>query len=347
MQGLNYVRLNSISNSVSPYRGSVNRFPIGSRRHNTKYFLVRDEDGQRVFDIVHGQLWKNVPLTKAEYDEHAKQGSTKIRKFQEGDGTWVYYTFEAPPNILGVVRPDNTFEFTAEKYGQGDRGILSTYGHGELSTDSRRGGMIWKGAQGGKLRNDRTRGALPIYKGMRVDCETMQPTKPITVIGRKVDRKVGKDLLAGYADFYAITEVMTKAMDYDVFVKTMVEVLDEHTDNPEVRRHQNWEIFRDKADKLLNTAPLDAAMLYIYAWDVGSMRWNVARFLDSSYSRYSAYEDTPHTMFLNLKRRLNKEIYKQNDKVFKKVEYVDGEMYPPSEWGYTVMVDGVEVEQYD
>jgi hypothetical protein len=52
-------------------------------------------------------------------------------------------------------------------------------------------------------------------------------------------------------------------------------------------------------------------------------------------------------MFLNLKRRLNKEIYKANEKVFKKVEYVDGEMYPPSEWGYTVMVDGQEVKQYD
>ena len=75
--------------------------------------------------------------------------------------------------------------------------------------------------------------------------------------------------------------------------------------------------------------------------------WNVTRFLDTSYSRYSAYEDTPHTMFLNLKRRLNKEIYKAHEQVFKKVEYVNGEMFPPSEWGYTVMVDGVEVKQYD
>jgi hypothetical protein len=88
-------------------------------------------------------------------------------------------------------------------------------------------------------------------------------------------------------------------------------------------------------------------MLYIFAWDIGNMRWNLRRFVDSQMSRYSAHEDTPHTMFLNLKRRLNKEIYKANEKVFKKVEYVDGEMYPPSEWGYTVMVDGVEVKQYD
>jgi hypothetical protein len=195
MQGLNYVRLNSISNSVSPYRGSVNRFPIASRRHNTKYFLVREEDGQRVFDIVHGQRWKHITLTKAEHDNLAKQGSTKLRSYQHGDGTWEYYTYEVSPNILGVVRPDNTFEFTGTSYGQGDRGILSTYGHGELCTNSRMGGMIWTG----RLHGNGTRGAFPIYQGMRVHCESMQPTKPITVVGRKVDRKVGKDLLASYA----------------------------------------------------------------------------------------------------------------------------------------------------
>jgi len=341
MQGLNYTRLNGISNSVSPYRGSVNRFPIASRRHNTKYFLVREEEGQRVFDIVHGSNWKHITLTKAEHDNLAKQGSTKLRSYQQHDGTWEYYTYEVSPNILGVVRPDNTFEFTSENYGQGDRGILSTYGHGELSTNSRMGGMVWTG----RLHGNGTRGAYPIYKGMRVNCESMQPTKPITVVGRKVDRKVGKDLLAGYTDFYMTTEVMTKAMDYEVFVKTMLEVVSEHV--PDNDFYLDHKVYTSIADKLVDTAPLDSAMLYIFAWDIGNMRWNLRRFSDTNFSRYSAHEDTPHTMFLNLKRRLNKEIYKANETVFKKVEYVNGEMYPPSEWGYTVMVDGQEVKQYD
>ena len=340
MQGLNYVRLNSISNSVSPYRGSVNRFPIASRRHNTKYFLVREEDGQRVFDIVHGQRWKHITLTKAEHDAQAKQGSTKLRSYQHGDGTWEYYTYEVSPNILGVVRPDNTFEFTGTSYGQGDRGILSTYGHGELCTNSRMGGMIWTG----RLHGNGERGAFPIYQGMRVNCESMQPIKPITVVGRKVDRKVGKDLLASYASFYDTTEVMTKAMDYEVFVRTMGDVMNDHMGGDIA---QNHEVYSAKAETLIHTAPLDAAMLYMMGWDIGGMRWNLRRFLDTNFSRYSAHEDTPHTMFLNLKRRLNKEIYKAHEKVFKKVEYVNGEMYPPSEWGYTVMVDGMEVKQYD
>lgn len=340
MQGLNYVRLNGISNSVSPYRGSVNRFPIASRRHNTKYFLVREEEGQRVFDIVHGQRWKHVTLTKAEHDNLAKEGSTKLRSYQHGDGTWEYYTYEVSPNILGVVRPDNTFEFTSNSYGQGDRGILSAYGHGELSTNSRMGGMVWTG----RLHGNGERGAYPIYYGMRVNCESMQPNKPITVIGRKVDRKVGKDLLAGYASFYATTEVMTKAMDYEVFVRTMGDVMNDHMGGDIAQDHT---VYSAKAEALIHTAPLDAAMLYMMGWDIGSMRWNLRRFLDTNFSRYSAHEDTPHTMFLNLKRRLNKEIYKAHEQVFKKVEYVNGEMYPPSEWGYTVMVDGVEVKQYD
>lgn len=344
MQALNYTRLNSLSHSVPPYRGSTNRFPIGNRRHNTKYFLVRDEDGQRVFDIVHGQNWKHVEMTKEEYDELAKQGMPRLNKYQDAQtNKWEYYRYEVYPNILGIVRPDNTFEFTRGGYGQGDRGILSTYTYGYLCRDSRRGGMLWWG----RLNGNGERAVYPIHKGMRVNCDTMQPTKPITVLGRKVDRKVGKDLLAGFKDFYATTEVMTKAMDYEIFVKTMAEVLDEHIGEVKAGTMLNWAVCADKAKTLIDSAPLDAAMLYIYGWDIGSMRWNIRRFRDSNYSRYSAYEDTPHDMFINLKRKLNKEIYKANDMVFKKVEYSNGEVYPPSEWGYTVMVDGQEVEQYD
>ena len=339
MHALNYTRLNSISNSVPPYRGSTNRFPIGNRRQNSKYFLVGEENGERVFNIVHGQHWKSVVLTKQEHDELAKQGSPRLHSYQDSDGTWSYYKYDVSPNILGVVRPDNTFEFTGGRYGQGDRGVLTSYSHGWLCTESRRGGMIWVG----RLNGNGERGMFPIYKGLRVHCETMRPTKPITVLGRKVDRKIGKTLLTKYQDFYNITEVMTKAMDYEAFVKTTAEVVEEHANGEQY----HWRTFKDKADALIDTAPLDAAILYIMGWDIGSMRWNLRRFMDTSYSRYSAHEDTPHDMFLNLKRRLNKEIYKANDGVFKKVEYINEALYPPSEWSYTVMVDGVEVEQYD
>jgi len=348
MRGLNYKRLNSITNSTSPYRGSLNRFPIGNRKHNTKYFLVREEDGQRVFDVVYGQTWTGETISKDEYEALEKVGFPRLQKYKNLEDEYVYRRYETLSNILGVVRPDNTFEFTGDRYGQGERGIMSDYSDGYFCTDSRRGGMIWWGRKVA----DGSRKIIPAYKGLRIDCETMQPTKPITVIGRKVDRKVGKTLLADYADFYTTTEVMTKAMDYGVFVKTAAEVLTEHMSlaNPESEHyllHRRHTEYTSIADALIHTAPLDAAILYMIAWDVGGMRWNVRRYIDSSMTRYSAHEDTPHMMFLNLKRKLNKEIYKQNEQVFKKVEYTNSEMYPPSEWGYTVMVDGMEVQQYE
>ena len=340
MRALNYKRLNHIAHSVSPYRGSLNRFPIGNRRQNTKYFLVGEENGERVFTIVHGCRFTYVTLTKEEHDKQLKDGVGNLHANQNGDGTWSCRRYDKVPNILGVVRPDNTFEFTGTSYGQGDRGILSSYSSGWLCTDSRRGGTIWRTS----IQNHE-RKVMPIYHGLRVDCETMQPTKPITVVGRKVDRKVGKNLLARYQDFYMTTEVMTKAMDYEVFVKTMHDVVNEHMNG--FGKFDSDTDYSVKAEALVHTAPLDAAMLYMLEWDIGSMRWNLRRYIDQNITRYSANEDTPHTMFLNLKRRLNKEIYKTNDEVFKKVEYLNCEAYPPSEWGYTVLVDGQEVEQYE
>ena len=342
MQALNYKRLNSIAHSVSPYRGTLNRFPIGNRRQNNKYFLVGEEDGLSVFTIVYGNRYTYVSLTKEEHDRQARDGVSNLHAHKNGDGSWTCRRYDKIPNVLGLVRSDNTFEFTGTGYGQGERSILSDYSFGYFIADSRRGGTIWLGRQA----SDGTRNILPIYQGLRVNCETMQPTKPITVVGRKVDRKVGKELLARYQDFYAVTEVMTKAMDYDAFVRTMNDVVNEHMGGLDA--YEMHTDYSAKAETLLHTAPLDAAMLYMVGWDIGNMRWNLRKFTDSKLSsRYSSSEDTPHTMFLNLKRRLNKEIYKTNDQVFKKVEYADCEVYPPSEWGYTVLVDGAEVKQYD
>lgn len=340
MRYLSYPKLDSISHSVSPYRGTLNRFPIGNRRENTKYFIVGDDNGERVFNIVYGKDWKQVSITKQEHDEVARQDASKAHACMQSDGSFGYWRYETIPHVLGVVRPDNTFEFTADRYGNGDRSILSGWASSRFSTDSRRGGMVWGS------RNSRFNLIMPIYKGLRIHCETDIPTKPITVVGRKVDRMAGKTLLAGYKDFYATTEVMTKAMNHDMFIKTMAEVVAEHEIDVD-DRYTEEAVALCKAQALINSAPLDAAMLYMWAWDISRTRWNLREFLHSKKTRFSAHDDEPHAMFVNLKRKLNKELYKANESVFKKVEYTDRERYPPSEWDYTVMVDGMEVKQYE
>ena len=52
------------------------------------------------------------------------------------------------------------------------------------------------------------------------------------------------------------------------------------------------------------------------------------------------------SIFINLKRKLNTELYRKNPTVMKQIEYEMGSLYPASQWGIDIYVDGKEVEQY-
>jgi hypothetical protein len=241
---------------------------------------------------------------------------------------------ETVPYLLGVVRPDNTFEFNAPHgYGQGDMGILSQWSLGWFSNDSRRGGMVYK------------RGQIvhPIYHGMRVHCETMEPVVPYQVVGKRVQRKVTNELMSSYKDFYKVSEVMLKSMDYKTFMETALDVYDEHFGG-EIHFNNKNAIF--KADCLKDSAPLDATILYMLGHDVNRMQWNVNYGIRNKTIRYTHSDETPEQMYVNLKRKMNKEIYKRNESVFKDQVYDYGKAYPPSEWGVKVVVDGKNVQQF-
>lgn len=313
MQGLNYSRLRAITNSVPHYRGNENRFPLGNRRENRKYFLVREENGQKVFDIVYGQRW--------ERNEELELGNPGA--------------FTALPRIVGTVRPDSSFEFTEDSYSQGDNKFFSNVCiQGCFASDSRRGGMVYyERYDGGGLFH-------PIYKGMRLDTATMQPLVPYEVVLRHVDRKKSKDVIKKYERFFKVSEVMLKNM-------TMGMVLDVVRDlggKDGFFLKSSVEEVLDEAEKLIDEAPLDAFVLYCVGLNVGrltyQMRWGGRDEQDNAHEK----------LFMSLKRKLTKEIYKTYDSffkgIFKDTTYEQGKKYPLSDWGVRVIVDGKEVEQY-
>lgn len=347
MYGLKYSRLLSITKNEPHYRGNVNRFPIGNRRHNTKYFLVREENNEKVFDIVIGSDWQSKEFTKEEYEAMDDAEKALIRVYPVFDtlvvgkqipDEFIYFRYYTTPHIIGVVRSDNTFEFTTKRLHQGIRMVLSGYSQGWFFSDSRRGGIVYRERHGV---------FHPIYKGMRVYCESMTPIVPYVVQSRYVNRKVGKELLAGYADMFKTTEVMLKAMEWKTFVDTIKEVVDE---NFEGRRLGAWNEhggqiqtyeYLDLAKELTATAPLDAFMMFTLAFNVDRMQWNIQN--DSSRS----WNDTElPQLFMAVKRRFSKEMYKKTPDVFYEEPQVMGRKYPTNEWGVRVEVDGKEVEQY-
>lgn len=333
MKALSWDRLTNISVTQKPYRGTTNRFPIGDRRHNTKDFIKEERDGEQVYVIRYGYSWKEHEHTKEEY---LASPSTIHERDWNGEIKYVSYT--TIPRELGIVRSDNTFEFTNRGYGQGDNIIMSNWSRGYFMRSSRHGGMIYKG-------NDIFH---PIFKGMRVDCETMMPHKDseYKVVGKRVSRKDAKQFLSKYSDFYQINEVMLKTMEYNGYMETMVDVVKSVGIGIE-----NWGLSHDEREKLiafadsnLNTMPLDSGIAFTLAYDVQNMYSRLRSFMGNGSSYYRS-EVELDTVFANLKRKLNKELYKRNPSVMRLTEYVPNEAYPPSEWGVDVFVNGVEVEQ--
>jgi hypothetical protein len=223
-------------------------------------------------------------------------------------------------------------------YGQGDNIMLSNWSRGYFCRSSRHGGMIYRA-------NDIFH---PIFKGMRVNCDTMMPHKDseYQVTGKRVSRKDAKEFLNRYTDFYQVNEVMLKTMEWKGYMETAVDVMKSLDLTTE-----NWGLMQDEKDKLikfadenLNTCPLDAGIAFALAYEVMNTYSRVRAFSGASNSYYTQSVELD-VLFANLKRKLNKELYKRNPSVMKLTEYVPNQPYPPSEWGIDITVNGKEVEQ--
>ena len=346
MKALEYDRLLGITKNQKAIRGTTNKFPIGKRSHYTKYFLVDELDGEQIFRINYGTRGKEILCSKEECMENlANPNLNYHEKTWETDESKRYCRYIYEPNEFGIVRTDNTFEFTNPRgFGQGDNQIMSGWSYGVFFMSSRHGGMVYS-----KHNGDRANKQFhPIFRGMRINCDTMQPheSSEYQVMGKRVNRAEGKVFLKGYEDFYKVNEVMLKAMDWKNFMDTGVEVT-----KPLIKHLEYYAIDPDDktqllefANKNLNEAPLDSCLAFAVAYDINSM-WQRVRGWNTPNNWYSSEQDLP-TMFNNIKRRLNKELYRANPSVMKKVPYIMGEYFPPSEWGIDITVNGVEVEQY-
>ena len=331
MNGLNYERLNKIAMTQAPYRGTWDRFPLFGRRENTKNFYVREVNGAKVFDIVYGTRTKSTKLTHKEYLERKLQGHKNLHEYTYHDGRAEYWMYEVVRYDMGTVYPEGYFQFNPDldTYGQGDKALLSRFTSGWFVNDSRRGGMMHT--------NGRWAVCTPIFQGARASTtEKFQLLDDYEVIGRKVNRKVGKEVLGGYESFMKTAETMCKAMSRDVFLATGEEVLNEA--RKEIARTDTTHY--ELAEKMKNEAPLDAMILYSLAMGTGRLAEQINR------PDVNWYATEPHEIFMAMKRQLNTRVYRENPEVFTLVRYGKGEAYPPSIWGYEIEVNGQIVKQY-
>ena len=339
MLALSWNRLTGITETQKPYRGTTNRYPVGSRTQNTKNFYVDEINGEKVYRITYGTRHVEHFVTKEVYDADTEK---YYEHTWEEDEAKRYCFYEPVPNELGVVRSDNTFEFTSVNgYGQGHNSVISSWSRGLFYCSSRHGGMVYR---------DNSQGIFhPIFKGMRLEIETMQPHKDsiYKAVGKRVNRKEGKEFLKRYEDFYKVNEVMLKAMDYKSYMDTACDVMSslgivmEGWGLPSADRKKLIEY----AESCVNSAPLDAGVAFALAYDIKDVWSRALANIGAGHSYYSR-EIELETIFINLKRKLNNALYRNNPTVMNLIEYEMGSLYPASQWGVDIYVNGKEVEQY-
>jgi len=344
MQGITWEILANKEKTIKPYRGTTNRYPLGNRTHNTKCFYVVERDGEKVYSITYGYRAEYTYHTKEEFEEDVRKNGDKSTIGDWGshieDSSKRYRSHVLVPNELGVVRSDNTFEFTSDSYHQGDNIVMSRLTNGWFYRSSRHGGMVYRQCHNVEPIFH------PIFKGLRVSCDTMMPhpSSQYTVIGNRVDRKSSKVFTDRYKDFYKVNEVMFKATTSDNILETGVDVMN----SCDVDFSAWWLSVNGKSDLIkfaddnLITSPLESCMAYAIAFDIKDSYRRIKAY--GSLQKY--YRDIePLELFDSVKRKLNKELYKTHPEVFKEVELASCTMYPASEWGIKILVNGKEVEQ--
>jgi len=233
----------------------------------------------------------------------------------------IYICYKTPLCLRHCCAPITRFEFTNKSYGHGDNIMLSNHSGGYFSICSRMGGLIY--SQGNSM--------LPVYQGMRVDCNTMRPTKDFSVFVKNVDRSKSKALVKSYEKLFKVSETMFKAMDHASFKASAREVITD-IDNYISHWGKTDELFT-KGFGLIEESPFDAMTYMILGLNTNYWLSTLA---------HNKYE--PHALYVSAKKSILKELYRRNP-IFTEREFKAGETYPASTWGITLRVDGKEVEQ--
>jgi hypothetical protein len=337
---LAYKKLKDITLTQKPYRGTHNRFPVGSRTQSNKYFLTEEINGESIARVIYGERRQYTSINKELHDY--LRGKLNVNVVQRGSPTEpTFYRIDTVPNELGIVHEDNTFEFTAHHLNQGENNILSKWSEGYLNTSIRHGGVVFSGFE--KFH--------PIWQGARFNTETSssQPHTPYQVFGLRVKRKEAKDFFKSYEKFFTIARTMSTAMDWDNFQSAGIEVINQHITGFDWEQVVNWyddtraSKFKAKAHELKDISPFDAYVLYLCAYNSNVIH----RFANGVGVKRSYYREVGlHELYLGFHRRVTQDLYKATPDLFNHIEYEAGKKYPANNWGIKVIVDGKQVKQY-
>lgn len=312
---ISYERLMQRTKTDRPYKDSGNAYPLGDRRYSDRHFR-HEADG--TFTIWYAD--REIVDNKYDKNNDKQDAYSQNKNFYD-------------KRMIGRVHPDNSFEFV-EETSQGENMLLTEALGAWVHHEKAKGGTVFekrKVANSGKYIH-------PVFKGLRIDCDTGAAVTPYSVFLPVVNRKAANEVMSQYQDFITTFKVMIDSMD----------------------ERGIWEVFEDlyrheaggDKDKWrsLNTGTVkrfidekkyvDAGCLFALLNSSSYMRWRVEWVMDNDTQ--SGLDSLSHRFKDNAKKdvstKFRKMILKQHPEVFTFTELEAGDPLPASQWGVEVRV---------
>jgi hypothetical protein len=332
MARLDYKSLASRIRSTDPYRGTM-RYPMENRSNRQNIFELVETENDVEFHVSHGYRYEEKEISEARFKLLDGVRGARVFKKDRDYQKFDFYTTEVTPRVLCVVRSDNSLEYVADSFYQGDNMKITDWMGGYQYDSYKMSGTAYNTYRGGNF---------PIFKGLRINLETHEPVNQnIQVFRRTVNRKKSKELMLAYKEAFKSPDALLKCMNTETMLVSVKDILDEKTEG------ENYvstsEYFKLAEESFANKEHFEAVILYAMSMQIAGFNgWAVNNYLAGqtrSYYRMTEPNRVVSTLITSLSKRLYKEHKPFNE------EEVSFKTVVPSQWGIRVVVDGVEVNR--
>lgn len=302
-------RLERIVATDKPYKDSKNAYPYGDRKYSARHF--------RVLENGDYEIWNMNRTTLDDYLA-GKESQHDYRKW----------------GLVGVVRADNTFEFT-KPIGMSESMLLTEAMNTNVYNNARLGGAVY-------TKQNITH---PIFRGLRVDLKTGEAVTPYTTVHRTLKRKEARELDKQHNEFRAVYKAMLNAMDNRGLLESMIDVMTENEiDNVS---HADFSVVRRLIDE---KKYLDAGLLF--GATSSRANWYITYAFSSVKNESRSMEEVANSYGGHIKDAANwnpakfrKALYKHSPQIFTTEERAAGTKLTAATWGFDTIVDGKIAER--
>jgi hypothetical protein len=338
---LRYEWLKKITENVKPYRGTTDKYPFSDRKHNYKYFVPVEVNGEVEYHVGYYHKWYTDDMTGDEFNARKESMDKKELKQWYEKSEWdsnartyqktgTYERNFKNPKVDLIVRADNTVEIVTDSFHQGMRMIFSAYSYskGVFQSSVNHGGIIYTWTELGVTKT------IPIFKGMRFNMDTKEihPSAQYIAKYRTVDRKLSKEAMSIYQDKLNGAFAFITCMDKESFREDIDSVTKELIPDNVTSYYWGSES-QNKAEKLADSIffekPVEAIYLYMKSFHVGYYLSSLAH---------------PSDWIKGFKKKFAKYIHAKHD-TFSKEYLTHLENFKSSQWNIDVTVNGKMVER--